>query len=250
MASDSPSKVNTANIWPWALAVGLLAGFLVGREMGPRGHNAGSDEAGDTAAPSAAAAAAAPSGGAAPSKVYKAESEFPAGWMKSSELTGVAGLVWDGATDGQKTAAMQALNERNCECGCGMGSVAVCAKKDPNCPRSPRIAKQVVDLAKQGKTLTDLLAYMDGENPKKAAGAPQAAAPQGGSKKVIIPAHSPRKGPKHAKVTIVEFSDFQCPFCSRVTPTLKEIESKYPKDVAIAFVNQPLSFHNMARGAA
>ena len=62
---------------------------------------------------------------------------------------------------------MQALNERNCECGCGMGSVAVCAKKDPNCPRSPKMAKQAVDMVKQGKTLTDLLAYIDTENPKR-----------------------------------------------------------------------------------
>src|SRR4029450_2048834 len=68
--------------------------------------------------------------------------------------------------------------------------------------------------------------------------------------KAAIPAGAPRLGPKAAKVTIVEFSDFQCPFCSRVTPTVKEIEKKYPKDVAIVFVNQPLPFHDKAQGAA
>jgi protein-disulfide isomerase len=67
---------------------------------------------------------------------------------------------------------------------------------------------------------------------------------------VAIPAGSPRSGPKAAKVTIVEFSDFQCPFCGRVAPTVKEIEKKYPKDVAIVFVNQPLPFHDKAQGAA
>jgi thiol-disulfide isomerase/thioredoxin len=67
---------------------------------------------------------------------------------------------------------------------------------------------------------------------------------------VAIPAHSPRKGPKAAKVTIVAFSDFQCPFCSRAVPILKEIEEKYPKDVALVFVNQPLSFQDKAMGAA
>src|SRR5687768_12312156 len=137
MASDSHPKSMNPNIWPWALAVGLLAGFLIGREMGPR-SGGGADEAETAAAPSGAvapSAAAAPSGGA-PSKIYKAEGEFPAGWMKSGELTAVAGVASLNAA--QKTTLMQALNERNCECGCGMGSVAICAQKDPNCPRSPK----------------------------------------------------------------------------------------------------------------
>ena len=69
-------------------------------------------------------------------------------------------------------------------------------------------------------------------------------------RKVTLLAHSPRKGPKAAKVTIVEFSDFQCPFCSRVVPTLKQIHDTYPKDVAVVFVNQPLAFHAQARDAA
>jgi protein-disulfide isomerase len=251
MASEShPPKNSGSNIWPWALAVGLLAGFLVGREMGPRAGSATGEDSGHDR-PTAAAAPSAPAA-AAPGKVYKSEAEFPAGWMKSTELTSVAGLSWDGVSPAQKTTAMQALNERDCECGCGMGHIAACAQKDPNCPRSPRLAKQAVDMAKGGKSLTDILAYLDGENPKKGAGAaPTAAAPQpAGSKKVIIPAHSPRKGPKAAKVTIVEFSDFQCPFCGRVIPTVKQVEEKYGKDVAVVFVNQPLPFHNNARGAA
>jgi protein-disulfide isomerase len=197
----------------------------------------------DVAAPAA--------GVAAPSKIYKSESEFPAGWLKSADLATVAGLSWDGATDAQKATAMQALNERNCECGCGMGSVAVCAKKDPNCPRSPKLAKDTADLAKQGKTLTELLANIDKVNPKGPAPAAAGAnAPAPSARKVIIPATAPRKGPKDAKVTIVEFSDFQCPFCSRVVPTLKQVEEKYGKEVAIVFVNQPLSFHDKAKGAA
>ncbi len=68
--------------------------------------------------------------------------------------------------------------------------------------------------------------------------------------KVDVPADSPAKGPKYAKVTIVEWSDFQCPFCSRVVPTLKQIEDTYAKDVRIVFRNQPLPFHNNAKPAA
>jgi protein-disulfide isomerase len=58
------------------------------------------------------------------------------------------------------------------------------------------------------------------------------------------------KGPKSAPVTVVAFSDFQCPFCSRAVPTLKEIEDKYPGKVRIAFKHLPLDFHNNAKTAA
>ena len=57
-------------------------------------------------------------------------------------------------------------------------------------------------------------------------------------------------GPKNAPVTIVAFSDFQCPFCSRVVPTLKEIETKYNGKVRVAFRNYPLPFHDKAQLAA
>ncbi len=60
----------------------------------------------------------------------------------------------------------------------------------------------------------------------------------------------PAIGPADAKVTIVEFSDFQCPFCARVNPTLEEIKKKYPKDVRVVFRQQPLPMHKEAPGAA
>ena len=57
-------------------------------------------------------------------------------------------------------------------------------------------------------------------------------------------------GPESAPVTIVEFSDFQCPYCSRVVPTVKEIAARYPDQVRIVFRHLPLSFHANARNAA
>jgi protein-disulfide isomerase len=61
---------------------------------------------------------------------------------------------------------------------------------------------------------------------------------------------SAQKGPKDALVTIVEFSDFQCPFCSRVNPTMKQIQDEYGKDVRIVFKHNPLPFHKQALPAA
>ncbi|RYF06016.1 MAG: DsbA family protein, partial [Deltaproteobacteria bacterium] len=57
-------------------------------------------------------------------------------------------------------------------------------------------------------------------------------------------------GPKDAWVTIVEVSDFQCPFCGRATATLKDVEKAYGADVRIAFKHNPLPFHNRAMPAA
>ncbi|MCB9738807.1 MAG: thioredoxin domain-containing protein [Deltaproteobacteria bacterium] len=63
-------------------------------------------------------------------------------------------------------------------------------------------------------------------------------------------ARYPATGPDDAKVTIVEISDYQCPFCSRAAETVKKVAEKYPKDVRVVFVNLPLSFHKDARPAA
>jgi protein-disulfide isomerase len=57
-------------------------------------------------------------------------------------------------------------------------------------------------------------------------------------------------GPKNAKVTIVEFSDFQCPYCSQAAKTVKALKAKYSDKVRFVFRNFPLSFHKDAHLAA
>jgi protein-disulfide isomerase len=79
---------------------------------------------------------------------------------------------------------------------------------------------------------------------------PGGAPAQQAVKKIDVPADAFVKGPKTAKVTIVEWSDFQCPFCSRVEPTIKQIEEKYGNDVRVVWRNQPLPFHPNAKPAA
>ena len=69
-------------------------------------------------------------------------------------------------------------------------------------------------------------------------------------KNIPIAAHSPFKGPANAPVTLVEFSEFQCPFCSRVGPTLKQLEKDYAGKLKIVFMHQPLPFHDNAQIAA
>jgi protein-disulfide isomerase len=62
--------------------------------------------------------------------------------------------------------------------------------------------------------------------------------------------NAPIMGGKDAKVTIVEFSDFQCPFCSKGATIVQELKKKYGNKIKIAFKNFPLPFHNQAEGAA
>lgn len=63
-------------------------------------------------------------------------------------------------------------------------------------------------------------------------------------------AHSYVQGNKKAPVTIVEFMDFQCPFCARFHPVIQEVLKAYPDQVNYVLKNFPLSFHQQARPAA
>ncbi|WP_437785020.1 DsbA family protein [Sorangium sp. So ce1097] len=61
---------------------------------------------------------------------------------------------------------------------------------------------------------------------------------------------SPTKGPATALVTIVEWSDFQCPFCTKVVPTIDELLKTYGDKVRFVWKNNPLPFHQRAEPAA
>jgi protein-disulfide isomerase len=61
---------------------------------------------------------------------------------------------------------------------------------------------------------------------------------------------APSRGPENAPVTIVEFSEFQCPFCRRVLPTIRDVEARYQGRVRLVFRHYPLSRHKDAPRAA
>jgi len=62
---------------------------------------------------------------------------------------------------------------------------------------------------------------------------------------------SPIIGDKDAKVHIVAFLDYQCPYCAQIYPTLKEVLTKYPKEANLIIKHYPLtSIHKAAENAA
>lgn len=63
--------------------------------------------------------------------------------------------------------------------------------------------------------------------------------------------NSPILGSRDSKVIIIEFSDFECPFCARAYATVKQIQADYPNDVAISYKHLPLTqLHPNAERAA
>ena len=68
--------------------------------------------------------------------------------------------------------------------------------------------------------------------------------------RVEVTAVGPAKGPESAPVTIVEFSDFECPYCARLAPTLDQVVAKYGDKVRLVFRQFPLDMHANARKAS
>jgi protein-disulfide isomerase len=102
--------------------------------------------------------------------------------------------------------------------------------------------KIYVEMSKQNKTAA----------PAQPEQAKKEAAPEEEDKSVwkVPVGDSPILGPDTALVTIVEFSDFQCPYCKKVEPQLKQIRDTYGDKVRLVWKHEPLPFHPRAEPAA
>jgi protein-disulfide isomerase len=88
------------------------------------------------------------------------------------------------------------------------------------------------------------------KNPPGEKDEPEAPAPADQTVWKMPVGKSPVRGPATAAVTIVEFSDFQCPFCGRVEATLRDLRSSYGDRIRLVWKNEPLAFHARAEPAA
>jgi protein-disulfide isomerase len=159
-------------------------------------------------------------------------------WQTATELPGVD---WHGISGARKDAALKFIREEQCTCGCNM-KIAECRMKDPSCSYSRKEASVAMKGFAEGKNAATVR-----DEIKKAAGEP----PPVLEDPVKISLNGdPAKGPETAKVTIVEFSDFQCPFCSVAVAQANAIVKQFPKDVRLVFKQFPLDSHRDAEFGA
>lgn len=162
-------------------------------------------------------------------------------WQTATKL---ADVDLSGLNEAQVAATLKMVRENDCNCGC-MLKIAECRVKDPQCSYSKALANAVAGEFRAGKTVDQAYARLSelqkqGPVRPKLLEAPVALNLEG----------APSFGPADAKITIVEFSDFQCPYCALAAPKATELAKKYPKDVRVVFKQFPLEMHSNAALAA
>jgi protein-disulfide isomerase len=117
-------------------------------------------------------------------------------------------------------------------------------------------AEEVAELRNQQRQvlakLADIEKKIDQVAAKPAAAPPQRRVGPDPDKQYTLPVGSSAiRGPADAPVTILEFSDYQCPFCARSEPLINDVLKQYPEQVRFVYKHFPLtSIHNDAMGAA
>ncbi len=159
-------------------------------------------------------------------------------WKKVDAL---AGVDFSGLSKPQRDAVLAVIRTEPCACGCSM-KVAECRVKDPACGVSRRLAAFAVRSASSGKNEAAIRTELD----KYAKEPPPVLEPP---VKLSI-AGAPFKGAANARVTIVEFSDFQCPYCAKAAIEAAQVVQKYPNNVKLVFKQFPLEDHSQAALAA
>lgn len=110
--------------------------------------------------------------------------------------------------------------------------------------------KEIIDKELQGTSSNNYLDYSESLQQAYSADNPDRRSFNPVPKSVEL-GSAPTKGSANAQVTIVEFSDFQCPFCKRVVPTLQQISQTYKDKVKLVYKHLPLTaIHPNAQKAA
>ncbi len=228
-----------------ALVVGVAIGWFVRESRGAAGVEATPDPALAAASPSGSAAAAGPCG--------QWTAAVCEGAGETSESCGQAKAAADLLPP---AACVQAMTEvgttlekiKSARGICDELVKKLCADVGPDTEscklvteKTPQFPTQQCKMMmeKYDKVLGELKAM----EAKNAPLTPEVAAKQAAGA-------APGFGPKDAKVTVVEYSDFECPFCSRAADAVNELKKKYGDKVRFVFRQYPLPMHKNAQLAA
>jgi protein-disulfide isomerase len=163
-------------------------------------------------------------------------------WKTSATLPAVD---LSGMSAVQSHALLRMLRNHDCTCGCSM-KVAECRVNDPGCAWSKGVAAAMGDALRAGKSENEAI---DAAKASKWGQGPQP--PKLLEDAVTIPtAGAPVRGPAGAALTLVEFSDFQCPYCAIAVGKLDAVLQTYPGKIKLIFKQFPLDTHSQAALAA
>jgi protein-disulfide isomerase len=154
------------------------------------------------------------------------------------------GVKLNGLTAAQRAQVLAIAQRKQCTCNCTM-TVALCIARDPSCMTSKTLATAAARELKAGKTPGAAAAILD--QPAYIAKLKEELENEPASFKL---AGAPSRGPAAARITLVEFSDFQCPFCKGGANTLTAMADAFPNDVRLVFKQFPLDIHSQAELAA
>ena len=161
-----------------------------------------------------------------------------------ANMKALPGVEMAGLSPKAKASVLKILRETDCSCGCGM-KLAECRVKDPGCGYSTNLAAEVVASVKAGKSEAETLAAL--KNSKWS----HLQEPKLLDEPVEISTYgSPARGPANAPVTLVEFSDFQCPYCAIAVSQVEAVLKSHPDNVRLVFKEYPLETHPQAALAA
>src|SRR5262249_23219909 len=114
-------------------------------------------------------------------------------------------------------------------------------------PPFEQVKDQIVDFLKNQKKEAALKSYTEGlrKEAKVEKLLPPLLLP-----KIEVEAVGPTRGEQNAPITIVEFSDYECPFCSRAEPTVKDVMDLYKGKIRLVYREFPLPMHPHAQKAS
>jgi protein-disulfide isomerase len=138
--------------------------------------------------------------------------------------------------DFQKKVFFRIVNGESSICGQAQ-SLIQSAKKDASCHRSLNAVRYVARLVERGFTDSEVSDSLT----KRYRNTEQRA---------LDVSEAPMMGNANAKITLVEFADYECPHCKRFQPVLRQILDEFHGDVKLYFKHYPLPQHTNARLAA